>query len=100
VNAIHFFAFIHLRSGIVHMSGSRSQPPSEGGAEKSANFTVRLPREQLLALRQIAAQQERSVNWLITKAIAEFLKGHEPEPGATEAQAAERPRRKAPRVTK
>jgi hypothetical protein len=80
------------------MSSPRSQPPSEGGAEKSANFTVRLPREQLLALRRIAAQEERSVNWLITKAIAEYLKVVEPGPAPVEgSQTSEHPQKKTSR---
>ena len=36
--------------------------------------TVRLDEQTLAALKRIAAKQERTVGWLIRKAVEEFVK--------------------------
>jgi hypothetical protein len=43
---------------------------------KSANFSVRLRQDHLDALREHAAREDRSVNYILGRAIAEYLQRH------------------------
>ena len=44
---------------------------------KSPNFSISIPADHVRKLDQIAIEKERTRNWLIRKAVEEYLKREE-----------------------
>ena len=43
---------------------------------KTEHFSMRIDKPTLTALSKLAEEQERSVAWIVSKAIAEYLQKH------------------------